>query len=101
MRVLSPTAMRFVGLALDQDGDQRRQAAWQAGIGDQNQPLPPYLAQGALHALSGMALQLEDRIAGEGVGSAETAQIENDLGYVVDVEEALVQYLHQTAPAYG
>jgi hypothetical protein len=101
MSVLFPTAVRFIARALDEDGDKRCQAEWQSWTKDQSQPLAPYLAQVALHALSGMALRLEDRIAGESTVAAEAAQMENDLGYVVAVEEALLEYLRQPAPAYG
>jgi hypothetical protein len=48
-----------------------------------------------------MALRFDDRIADESTHAAEAAQMENDLGYVVAVEEALLEYLQQPAPAYG
>jgi len=101
MSVLSPTAVRFIAQALDEGGDQRRQTEWQSWTKDQSQPLPSYLAQVALHALSGMALRMEDRIADKATDAAEAAQMENDLGYIVAVEEALLEYLQQPAPAYG
>jgi hypothetical protein len=101
MGILSPTAIRFIGLALDQGGDKRRQAEWQSWVEAQTKPLPSYLAQVALHALSGMALRLEDRIVDESTAAADAAQMENDLGYIVTVEEALMEYLQQPAPAYG
>ena len=101
MSVLSPTAMRFITLALDQSGDQRQQTGWHAWTSDPEQTLPGYLAQVVLHAMSGMALRLEDRISDGTIDPAEAAQIENDLGYIVDVEEVLLEYLHQPVPAYG
>jgi hypothetical protein len=94
-------AVRFIAQALDEGGDNRRQAEWQSWTNNQSQTLPSYLAQVALHALSGMALRFEDRIADEATDAAEAKQMENDLGYVVAVEEALLEYLQQPAPAYG
>jgi hypothetical protein len=93
--------MRFIGLALIQGGDQRQQAAWHAWTADPDQILSCYLGQVALHALSGMALRLEERLAGDGTDPAEAARMENDLGYIVDVEEVLLDYLRQMVPAYG
>jgi hypothetical protein len=101
MSVLSPMAQRFIALALSQSGDERQHAAWQAWTGIPDQTLPSYLAQVALHALSGMALRLEDRIADETTDPAAAAQMENDLGYIVDVEEVLLEHLRQPVPAYS
>ena len=49
MSVLSPTAMRFITLALDQSGDQRQQTGWHAWTSDPEQTLPGYLAQVVLY----------------------------------------------------
>jgi hypothetical protein len=101
MSVLSRTAIRFIALALDETGDHRRKAAWHAWSGDPAQALSPYLAQVALHALSGFALRLEDRVGEEGLDPTVGAQIENDLGYIIDVEEARLEYLQHPVTAYG
>jgi hypothetical protein len=100
-QVASAEAVRFIAQALDEGGANRRQVEWQSWTNDQSKPLPSYLAQVALHALPGMALRFDDRIADESTHAAEAAQMENDLGYVVAVEEALLEYLQQPAPAYG
>lgn len=101
MGSLSSTARRFIELALAQQGDQRQQAEWRAWAGGPDQDLPFHLAQVALHALAGMALRLEDRIDDDATDSAEAARMENDLGYIVDVEEVLLEYLHQPVSAHG
>ena len=101
MTALSPLAKRFIGLALAQQGDQRQEAEWRAWDHGPEQMLSPHLARVALHALSGMALRMEDRIADDATGSAEAAQLENDLGYITDVEAVLLEYLHQPVRAYG
>lgn len=101
MTSLSPLARRFIALALAQQGDQRQEAEWRAWADDPEQILPSHLAQVALHALSGMALRMEDRIADDATNSAEAAQLENDLGYITDVEAVLLEHLRQPVRAYG
>jgi hypothetical protein len=101
MTSLSPLARRFIGLALAQQGDQRQEAEWRAWAAKPEQDLPSHLAQVALHALSGMALQMEDRIAGDATASAGAALLENDLGYITDVEAVLLEHLRQPVRAYG
>jgi hypothetical protein len=101
MSVLSPTAMRFIALALNHSGEPRQRIAWDTWAGDPDQPLPAYVTQVALHALSGLALRIEERIASDTVDAAEAAQMENDLGYIVDLEEVLLADLNKPVPAYG
>ena len=100
MSFLSPTARRFIGLALAQQGDQRQEAEWRAWTESPEQ-MPGYLAQVALHALSGMALRIEDRIADSATDSAEAAQLENDLGYITDVEAVLLEHFCEPLRAFG
>jgi hypothetical protein len=101
MTSLSPLARRFIGLALAQQGDQRQEAEWRTWADNPEQNLPTHLAQVALHALSGMALRTEDRIADDATTSADAAQLENDLGYITDVEAVLLEHLRQPIRAYG
>jgi len=101
MTSLSPLARRFTGLALAKQGDQRHEAEWRAWADDGGQILPSHIAQVVLHALSGMALRMEDRIADDATDSSEAAQLENDLGYITDVEAVLLEYLHQPVRGYG
>ena len=99
MSSLSPSARRFVALALTQQGNQRQQAEWSVWADNSEREMPPHLAQIALHALSGMALRIEDRIADAATDSTEAAQFENDLGYVADIEIVLLEYVHQLVGA--
>jgi hypothetical protein len=101
MSVLSPTALRFIASALEHGGEPRQKVAWHAWAGEPDQPLTAYVAQVALHALSGLALRLEDRIASDTIDAAEAAEMENDLGYIVGLEEVLLAYLNKPVPAYG
>jgi len=101
MSSLSAMARRFIALALAQQGDQRQEADWRVWASGTDPDLPFHLAQVALHALAGMALRLEDRIDDETTDSALAAQMENDLGYIVDVEEVLLEYLHQPVQAHS
>lgn len=98
---LSPTARRFVAIALAQQGDEAQQTAWRVWADGDDPTLPSYLAQLAVHALSGMAMRIEQRIADEAVAAAEAAQLENDLGYIADVETVLMDYVQQPMRAYG
>jgi hypothetical protein len=101
MSSLSPTAMRFIGLALAQQGDKQHEAEWRAWADSPEEALSPHLAQLALHALSGMALRADDRLADDATASAEAAQLENDIGYIADVEAVLLEHLHQPMRAFG
>lgn len=101
MESLSPTALRMIGRALAQNGDQRRQAAWDLWASDPARDMPSSLAQIAIHALSGMALRIEERVVDPATPSLEASQLENDLGYIVDLEETLLGYLNPRIPAYS
>jgi|SRR5580658_7778082 hypothetical protein len=99
MSSLSAPARRFVALALTEQGNDRQQAEWRVWADSPEREMPPHLAQIALHALSGMALRIGDRIADEATNPTEAAQLENDLGYVADIEIVLLEYLHQMVGA--
>ncbi len=101
MTPLSLTALRFIGLALAQHGNQQQQAEWRTWASKPARDLAPHLAQIALHALSGMALSFEDRIADAATSSSEAAQLENDLGYISVVEAILLEHINQPIRAYG
>ena len=99
MNFPSPTARRFIALALTQTGDRRQQADWRAWADGPSRELPPKLARVALRALAGMARRIEDRIADQALDSTEAARLENDLGYIADVEAMLSERLGQ--PVYA
>jgi hypothetical protein len=101
MKSLSPTARRFIVLALAQQGDRRQQDEWQNWVAGPNDDLPAHLAQVALHALSRMTLRIEALIADGETDSGKAAQLENDLGYIADVEAVLLEHLDQPSRAYG
>lgn len=101
MTTLSPSAERFIGLALDQFGEPRHKTQWAAWTASPSRELVPHLAQIALHALSGLALQLEDRIGDEATPPQLAAEMENDLAFVADIEELLLEQLRQPIRAYG
>ena len=95
----SPTARRFIAQALSEAGDHRRQADWRGWADGPSCDLPPKLARVALQALAGMARRIEDRIDDQALDSAEAARLENDLGYIADVEAMLSERLRQ--PVYA
>jgi hypothetical protein len=98
MNILSVTARRFISLAIATLGDAHRAQVWHSwdAAATSDAP-PPYVAQIAIHALSNYAIHLEDRILGMD-DAAEAAQIENDLGYVADIERFLAQSLQSAEP---
>jgi len=101
MSQLSPKAMRLVELALDQQGDARQLAEWRSWIRYSETELPPHVAQVALHALSGMALSIEDRITQDDTDPVVAAQLENDLGYIAEIEAVLSGHLYEPLRAYA
>jgi hypothetical protein len=48
-----------------------------------------------------MALRIEAQVADDAINSAEAAQLENDLGYIADIEAVMLEHLHQPFRAYG
>lgn len=101
MSSLSPTAKRFIELALTQQDAHRQLAEWHHWASGPNPDLSSYLAQVALHAMSGMALRIEEQIVDDRVESAEAARLENDLGYIADIEAVLLEHIGQPFRAYG
>jgi hypothetical protein len=101
MSQLSPKAMRFVELALAQQGDERQRTEWQSWIRYSDTELPSHVAQVALHALSGMALTIEDRIAQEDTDAITAARLENDLGYIAEIEAVLSHLLYEPVRSYA
>jgi hypothetical protein len=102
MSQLSPKAMRFVEIALQRQGDERQQADWQSwNLRRQDDEMPSHIAQIALHALSGLALAFEARIDSADTDAMTAAQLENDLGYIAEIEKALSNHLWEPARSFA
>jgi hypothetical protein len=101
MSSLSPTAKRFIGLALDQHGDRGRADEWHAWDAKATAELPPHIAQVAFEALSALVLWADNRIADVDTTSADAARLENDLGYIADIEAVLSDHLPKSSRVYG
>jgi hypothetical protein len=91
MSALSPTAKRFIELALARQGSSKAAAEWHSWMRYSDTEIPPHVAQLAIHALSGLSLSLEAEIAKEDVSDTIAAQLENDLGYIADIEVSLTE----------
>jgi hypothetical protein len=93
--------MRFVEQAIVLQGNAHHQADWRAWTRFSETELPPHIAQIALQALSGMALHVEELIIDDRTEPAEAARLENDLGYIADIESALTEFLYEPTRAYN
>jgi hypothetical protein len=98
MNILSATARRFIGVAVANLDDAHRAQVWLSwDAASSSEDPPPYVTQIAIYALSNHAIFLEDRLLAID-DAAQAAQIENDLGYIADVERFLAQSLQGAEP---
>jgi hypothetical protein len=98
MNTLSPTALRFIDIALRKEGDARNAEEWSGWVKSADSDalpneIPPRVAQIALHALSGLALHIERALADESVDPGTAVGLESDLGYIADIEGSLSELL--------
>jgi hypothetical protein len=98
MNQLSPTAVRFIDIALRKEGDARNSEEWSSWVKSSDSEalpneIPPRVAQIALHALSGLALNIERALADNSVDPNTAAALESDLGYIADVEASFLGFL--------
>lgn len=93
MSGLSPTAMRFIDLALRKEADERNSSRWYSWAKSPDTEMPSYVAQIAIHALSSLALSLEKAIEDGKIDPRTAAEFENDLGYIAAVEASLTECL--------
>jgi hypothetical protein len=101
MSQLSLRALSFIDAAFAAQGQERELAEWQSWLRYSDTELAPHVAQMALHALSGYALALEAQIMSDQTDDAIAAQLENDLGYIAEIEALLVNRLSDPLPAYA
>jgi hypothetical protein len=93
MNGLSPTAMRFIDIAIRQKADETNAARWYSWAETPDRQMPPYVAQIALHSLSAFALTLETTLEDDEIDPQKAAALENDLGYIAAVEASLTEFL--------
>jgi hypothetical protein len=91
---LSPTAVRFINIAIRKEGDARNSEEWNSWVESyesetSTKEIPSHVAQIALHALSGLALTIERALADTRVDPGDAVVLENDLGYIADLENFL------------
>jgi hypothetical protein len=101
MDTLSPTARRFIALALTQQGDERQIEQWHAWTLSGTSAVPAHLAQIARRALAGMSRAIEQQLEFASTSSTAAAQMENDLGYIADIEAYLAETLQRPVAACG
>jgi hypothetical protein len=100
MNPLSPTAVRLINVALSKGGDERSVKEWNSWMSSyETMPaeIPPLIAQIAIHALSGLALNVERALLDNKIDPNHTAELEGDLGYIADVEASLSECLFASA----
>jgi hypothetical protein len=100
MSNLSPQAVRLVEQAIVLQRNSRKKDDWLAWLSSGSE-ITPHIAHIAIQALSGFALSIEERIEGGDLSSALVANLENDLGYIADIEADLTGYLYEPERAYG
>lgn len=82
----SPTVRRFVTHAMASFASRDERVEWRAWTETGSREIPPDLACAATRALSALGRSLEDRIADAALDPEEAAMLENDLGYIADLE---------------
>ncbi len=92
MTSLSPKAIRLIGIAMAEIGDQGVKAIWNAVDRDVGGRLPDAAARAALTALQQFERRLYAQLE-QSTDADEASDISNDLGFVFSIKSDLINQL--------